>query len=521
MSLHELIVSACAEHGARTALVEGAGTGSVDYAALGRLSDRVRDRLAASGLRKGDRVGIYLRKSVESVASILGILKAGCAYVPVDPTAPASRNAYVHVDAGVALVIVERRFERAYVDEVSALRSAVPPLVVVESVGGGAHLAEALDRLDAVSAAPASVDMAAEPDDLAYILYTSGSTGRPKGVMLSHRNATSFVGWCARVFRPRPEDVFSSHAPFHFDLSILDIFLALSSGARLVLIPEETGKDPLALSRVIEEHGITCWYSVPSVLRLLSQFGRIGEHDYSSLRLVLFAGEVFPIAHLRAFKAQVPAARYFNLYGPTETNVCTYFEIPRVIPEDQLEPFPIGAVCENLVARVVDAQGVRLPPGSEGELCIAGDNVMQGYWNLPEQTAGGFLPPDRGAQRWYKTGDIVAQDENGDYRYLGRRDRMVKKRGHRVELGEIENCLHRHDAVREASVVALSDQEAGIKIKAHLSTRDGIRPSLVALKIFCSRHLPLYMVPDEFAFHNELPRSSTGKVDLHRLNQAR
>jgi amino acid adenylation domain-containing protein len=517
MALHDILEASVTAHGTRPAVIEGGGEGRMDYASLGRLSDRLRDRLASENLVRGSRVGIYLRKSAESVASIFGILKAGAAYVPVDPSAPPSRNAYVHCDCGAEWVIIERRFEAAYREEIGKLGRGAPRMIVLESVGGGAHLGEALDLLDRHSAARPSPSADSEADDLAYILYTSGSTGKPKGVMLSHRNALAFVDWCSGVFQPVPDDVFSSHAPFHFDLSILDIYLSLKHGASLVLVSEDVSKEPLAISRLICRHGITIWYSVPSVLRLMSQFGRIAEHDYSRLRIVLFAGEIFPVAQLRAFKKQVPRPRYFNLYGPTETNVCTYFEVPASIDDDRVEPYPIGRTCENLASRVVGADGRDAAPGSEGELCIAGHNVMQGYWNLPEQTAHAFLSGPAGGPRWYRTGDIVVREAGGNYRFLGRRDRMVKKRGHRIELGEIETCLYRHPAIREAAVVALADESAGMRIRAHLSTRGGDRLSLILLKTFCSRHLPLYMVPDEFAFHEDIPKTSTGKIDFQRL----
>ncbi len=515
MSLHERLIDSARRHPARIAVMEADGTGRLDYASLDQLSDRLRDRLVALGVGRGDRVGIYLRKSVDAVASILGILKTGAAYVPVDPTAPASRNAYIHDNCGVSAVVIEGRFEDAYREELAAL-GAAPPLVVLDACGGGRGLDDALAQLEAESPAPPAASMPSRLDDLAYVLYTSGSTGRPKGVMLSHGNALSFVDWAAATFEPRPDDVFSSHAPFHFDLSILDLYVPLAHGATLVLIPEHAGKDPLALSRIISERRITVWYSAPSILSLLAQFGRIAEHDYSSLRTVLFAGEVFPIVHLRSFTRQVPAPRYFNLYGPTETNVCTFHEIPRAIPDDRVDPYPIGRVCDNLQARVVDGDGRDVDVGDEGELCIAGPNVMQGYWRLPEQTSRCFLGDRGDGARWYRTGDIVSLDADGNYKYIGRRDRMVKKRGYRVELGEIEACLYRHASVREAAVVALADPE-GVRVKAHLSFRPEERASIVELKTFCSRNLPLYMVPDVFAFHESLPKTSTDKIDYVSL----
>jgi acyl-coenzyme A synthetase/AMP-(fatty) acid ligase len=283
------------------------------------------------------------------------------------------------------------------------------------------------------------------------------------------------------------------------------------------LIPEDVSKEPQGLANLITEHRISVWYSAPSILSLLAQFGKIADHDFSTLRMVLFAGEVFPVVHLRSFKQQVPGPRYFNLYGPTETNVCTWYEIPEVVPDDRVDPYPIGKTCSHLESIVVDADGKAVSPNVEGELCIAGPGVMQGYWGLPEQTVKAFLQDDGTEKRWYRTGDIVVEEPDGNYRYLGRRDRMVKRRGYRVELGEIEACLYRHPAIREAAAIALIDDVDGVKIKVHLNVRGEKRPSLIELKTFCSKHLPLYMVPDAFAFHDSLPKTSTDKIDYVSL----
>jgi acyl-CoA synthetase (AMP-forming)/AMP-acid ligase II len=190
-----------------------------------------------------------------------------------------------------------------------------------------------------------------------------------------------------------------------------------------------------------------------------------------------------------------------------------------VIPDDRATPYPIGKTCCNLESIVVDSHGQRVAPGAEGELCIAGPNVMHGYWALPEQTVKAFLADDGTGKRWYKTGDIVVEDPDGNYRYLGRRDRMIKRRGYRVELGEIETCLYRHPAVREAAAIAETDELEGVKIRVHLSIRGGKRLSLIELKTFCSQQLPLYMVPDTFSFHDVLPKTSTGKTDYQALKR--
>jgi acyl-CoA synthetase (AMP-forming)/AMP-acid ligase II len=227
---------------------------------------------------------------------------------------------------------------------------------------------------------------------------------------------------------------------------------------------------------------------------------------------------VFPVKHLRTLTRLLPAPEYFNLYGPTETNVCTFYQVSLPIPEERSVPFPIGKVCSHLEGRVLDEAGRELPRGHEGELCIAGRGVMQGYWSLPEQTARAFHE-DQSGRRWYKTGDIVVQAPDGDYTYMGRRDRMIKRRGYRVELGEIEAGLYRHPSVKEAAVIAVSDEEAGKRVRAFLSCRDTKHPSLVQMKGFCSKNLPLYMIPDDFVWCDALPKTSTDKVDYQRLKE--
>jgi amino acid adenylation domain-containing protein len=516
--LHRTLEDAARRAPGHPAVEEGEHPASViTYGDLAALSDRVRDRMRRMGVGPGDRVGIYVRKSIDTVATIFGILKTGAAYVPVDPSAPPARNAYILNDCSVRTAVVEQRFETRLRAEM-ALLGPVPPLLVLDGAGGGRALAAALDREAACNPAPATATVVPGPDDLAYILYTSGSTGRPKGVVLSHTNAMSFIDWCSEVFTPTEADRFSSHAPFHFDLSILDLYVSVKHGATLVLIGEEVGKDPHRLAPLIAERRLTVWYSAPSILSLLAQYGDLQTRDLSALRLVLFAGEVFPIKHLRALQALLPRPRYFNLYGPTETNVCTFYEIPGNIPEECTEPFPIGRACSHLRTRVVDVELRPVAAGQEGELCVSGAGVMRGYWNLPEPSARAFLVDADGA-RWYRTGDVVVERSDGAYVFLGRRDRMVKRRGYRVELGEIEAGLYRHPAVWEVGVIALADQETGVRIKAFLACHEGRRPSLIEMKRFCADHLPAYMIPDLFSFRPALPKTSTDKIDYQRLKE--
>ncbi len=510
-TLRQLLLDSIRRYPDNTSVIDPIAGKAATYRELGTRSAELRDALVRHGVQPGDRVGIYAPKSIGTVAAIFGILETRAAYVPVDAGAPPQRNAGIFEDCSVKFMVVAKAL-------VAGLRAALPD-----------HQLSTLDELTDDLVLLSGIDLpekqgqpvwepAGEPssDDIAYILYTSGSTGRPKGVIHTNASALSFVDWCADIFEPTEHDRFSSHAPFHFDLSILDLYLPIKHGATLVLIGDEIGKQPVGLAQLIAEQQISIWYSTPSILRLLADFGRLARCDFSALRIVLFAGEVFPVKHLRTLKAHWPHPRYFNLYGPTETNVCTYLEVPDEIPPSRTQPFPIGWTCGNDRTRVVNEHDEDVPRGEEGELVVSGGTVMQGYWNLPERTGHAFIM-DRDGVRWYRTGDIVREAEDGCFDYIGRRDRMVKRRGYRVELGEIEAALHRHPSIAAAAVTAFPDQDSGVRLDAFLVCSDGTRSSVIEMKQFCAANLPMYMVPDRFIFREAFPQTSTGKTDYQQL----
>jgi len=501
----------------RVAVVDPDGS-SLTYRELNDRADRVAGWLRARGVQPGDRVGLVLPKSAAGVTAIFGIMKAGAAYVPADYAAPRERNRSILGDCQVRAAFLDP----GCADVLDDPALTIETVVLIDGEGattaagrpGTAPWREVLAHEPLRSARPA------DPDALAYILYTSGSTGIPKGVILTHRNATSFVDWCSSVFNPTETDRFSSHAPFHFDLSILDIYVSLKHGAALYLISEELGKNPKDLARFIEASQLTVWYSTPSILSLLAQFGDLPACDCTRLRLVLFAGEVFPVKHLRHITGLWPGAAYYNLYGPTETNVCTFARIPLPIPSDRQIPYPIGPACSHCTPLVLDdVDGAEVPKGEEGLLFMAGPSVFSGYWNRPAENAAAFI--ERNGVRWYNTGDVVREDEMEGFIYLGRRDRMVKRRGYRIELGEIERALYQHRGLREVAVVSVPDASAGVKIVAYLAPHPGERPSIIAMKAFCAEHLPSYMNPDVFTFVEALPRTSTNKVDYQTLREGK
>lgn len=507
--LHRLVLDAAARHPERIALVEP-GQGHLTYAALDAASASVRDRLHALGVRPGDRVALCLPKTIDAVVLLLGIMRTGAAYVPIDVGSPAWRAAFVMSDCAVRCAFIDATVSEAIAEELRTL-GATPHIVALTtpSLGHAVSTWCAEQRVDPVA------DAADDSERLAYLLYTSGSTGTPKGVMITHRAAFAFVDWCSQQYAPTADDRFSSHAPFHFDLSVFDLYVALRHGASVTLLGEELGKEPQKLATVIADERLTVWYSTPSILAMLARHGRLDRLDCSALRLVLFAGEVFPIAALRMIMACWPTPAYHNLYGPTETNVCTAFALPRTVPDDQTTPFPIGTTCAHYEARVADENGQPVTRGALGELLMRGPGVMEGYWNLPERTASAFITVDD--VRWYRTGDLVVENDDGCFTFHGRADRMVKRRGYRIELGEVEAAMLRHPDVRDAAVVATSSEADGTRITAFLTAQGDAKPSLLALKQYAVTALPRYMAPDAYRWLDAIPLTSTDKTDYQSL----
>jgi amino acid adenylation domain-containing protein len=480
---------------------------SVNYKSLEKIAADIAALLTSAGVQAGDRVGMCVPKSIPALATVFGILKAKSAYVPVDYGSPVSRNVFIFNDCAVSAIVVD---------------NSVADQLALELGGGWERIG--FPGADEIPAQFSILKRAIHPgrhnnfdQDLAYILYTSGSTGLPKGVVHSHATALAFIDWCSAEFGPVAADRFSSHAPFHFDLSILDIYVPIKNGASVVLIDSETGKQPGTLAGVIERLQITIWYSTPSILRMLVEYGKLDERDCRSLRIVNFAGEVFPIKHLRALMACWPWPAYYNLYGPTETNVCTYYRLPASLPDESQTTLPIGQKCSDDETRVVDSDGQVVATGREGELVVAGGSVMLGYWNLPDRNAEAFLKMS--GRDWYRTGDIVREDADGNLFYLGRSDRMVKRRGYRVELGEIEAALHRHPSIPEAAVIARTNGDGEIQVIAYIAWAEAPAPSIIKLKQFCAKNLPLYMSPDAFKVLPTLPKTSTDKVDYQKLKE--
>lgn len=521
--LHQFLAATARRSPSQTAVIFR--DQNLSYGTLDALSSQLARVLITRGVARGDRVGIYVSKSLASVVSIFGVLKSGACYVPLDAAAPAQRLAYIVRDSGIK-VLLTSSLKVTGVQDMFPHESPLTTLVLVDcdlsaynlplppATLGGVTVVP-WNKVVAQPVAPLEDNLGVETD-LAYILYTSGSTGTPKGVMITHRNSLTFVNWAADCTSLSAADRVSNHAPLHFDLSTFDIFSSCRAGATIVLVPEDASTFPVQLVKLIERERINVWYSVPTALTLMLLYGDLSSHDLSCLRTIIFAGEVFPTKHLRMLMTALPHARYLNWYGPTETNVCTSYEVPQLDPE-QTAPIPIGKACANSEVFAVSNTGEKVTkPGESGELYVRGPSLMQGYLGQREKTSKVLVRNPFNPlfdELVYKTGDIVTLNSDGNYIYLGREDGMIKTRGYRVELGEIESVLYGHPSISEVAVMAVPDELLGHRLCAAVKLHENATLTREDVLAFCAQRLPRYMLPDVVQFRETIPKTSTGKTD--------
>lgn len=486
------------------------------YGELARRSNGLARVLAANGVRRGDRVGIFMNKSLDSPVAMHGVMKAGAAYVPLDPFAPSARVAFVIRDCGIRHLITTD----LKLDQSSLLAEDLGQLecLLGASPRDGFRTVSWQDVEAAASDAAPSIQLTEQ--DLAYILYTSGSTGTPKGIMHTHRSALSFAEWAAETYALTPADRVSSHAPLHFDLSTFDFFATAHAGATVVIIPEAITKLPADLARLMARERLSVWYSVPFALIQLLERGNLKNQDLGALRWVMFAGEVFPTGHLRRLLEALPQARFSNLFGPTETNVCTYYHLPPVLPPSE-EPIPIGRPCSNIESLIADENDRPVADGEAGELLIRGGVVMRGYWGRPDLNARGFYRrrglDGHSEDVFYRTGDIVQWLPDGNLKYLGRKDRQIKTRGYRVELDEVETALLSHSSIEEAAAFTVPDGQGSALIEAAVTAKVGCAVTADDVIQHVSAKLPPFAVPVRVRVMEAFPRTSTGKINRREL----
>ena len=486
-------------------------TRALTYGELDEGASSFAAGLIDAGVQRGDRVALYLPKSVDVVTAIYGIMRAGAAYVPIDPKSPGSRAATIARDCTVSAIVTTPDRVEGLLQE---LRPHRPRAVFLVGDAQATIDVPSFSFSSVIGSRSEHPSVPVLDTDLAYILYTSGSTGVPKGVMLTHRHALTFIEWCAGTIGSEPDDRFSNHAPFHFDLSVFDLYVAAHGGATVSIVPEAWTYFGLDLARFIRDEGITVWYSVPSALMILT--GALGQGEaLAGLRAVVFAGEVYPTKHLRSLREVASKATLWNLYGPTETNVCTFHRVAD-LPDDD-SPIPIGRACENTEVFAMKDDGKPADVGEEGELHVRGSLVMKGYWGQPERSSEVLVQDPRTPsvpELVYRTGDLVRLRPDGAYDFLGRRDHQIKSRGYRIELGEIEAVLAGHPGIETALAVPVPHEEWGTAIVAVVVADAEADPfGELDVRRWLAARLPHHMVPVRVEITDGLPRTSTGKID--------
>lgn len=461
---------------------------------------RIKSRILGSRLLEQVRTGrecpviVTLPKSINSIISFMGVLYAASPYAPIEYAVPPERMKTMTDNLKPAAVITDKEGK----ETLSLLGLDTKILVFDELLQGQADDA-------AVDAAQSSV-CALDP---AYIMHTSGSTGVPKGVTISNYGVTDYAGWIAATFKITDSDSLGLNSPFHFDNSIFDIYTTLYTGAKTFIIPEILFMYPDKLMEYVAENKISCIFWVPTVMISVANSGILDTIKLPELKNILFAGEVMPNKQLNIWRRALPDSVYTNLYGPTETNVCTYYIVDR--PFEDSDSLPIGKACENMQAVILNEDNKKCAIGEQGELCISTAGRSLGYWNAPELTERVFIQNPvnpRFHDRIYRTGDLVYENEEGNIIFIGRKDSQIKLRGNRIELGDLESAAAAIDGAD--SVCALFDKEKQeIVLFIETTAEIAARKFRTELK----KYVPAYMVPARIVIMEKFPHTPSGKID--------
>ena len=481
---------------------------------------RVQALAAVLRDQRGQRVALWLDKGNAYALGVLAALQAGCTYVPIDGAQPATRAALILADAAPTVLICDHSHACALLAQ--GLPAGIERLLVAGDVApqdlpAGVTLTllgSALERLAPASAEAEPAAATAAPcqrEDIAAILYTSGSTVSPKGVQLSHLNLSNFIDWSVRELGLDASDRLLKLASFNFDLSTFDLFATLQAGASLYVSAEHEIAQAHGVAELLRLQAITTLYTVPSMYALLNRVQAWQALPPTQLRRLIFAGEVMPKPQLQTLaRALGSGCVLYNFYGPTETNVCLYH---RVSSEELAHdgPVPIGTAIDGATVWLVDEQGrLASGEGAFGEIWVAGRCVTPGYWKRQDAANG-----SNHLRAMHATGDY-GEWLDGRLIYRGRKDRMLKINGYRVELGEIEAVLARHPYIAEAAVLASG--EAPQRLLAHVVMRDPAHSmGALELKAYCATQLPRYMLPHQVQLHSALPKNANGKTDYRAL----
>lgn len=490
------------------------GEGSLTYKDLDTKTNQLAKHLVDLGVKKGDCVGVYMNRCIETSIAIYGIMKAGAAYVPLDFGAPHSRTQFVIENCDIQILITTPKQKKRITNLFKEKIELKQIIGLSEDIG--------VPNVSWDSIFSISVENYKKVDvlgkDLAYVMYTSGSTGAPKGIMHTHDSGLAFAKLSANLYQLTPEDRVANHAPLHFDISTFGYFSAPLASATTVIVTDAHTKLPVSLAALISEEKISVWYSVPLALSQLWLTGVLEQYDFSALRWVLYGGENFIIKHLKALLKCWPQTTFSNVYGPAEVNQCTYYNFTSDTKISN--HIPIGKIWDNTEYKILDENDNEVTEKESGQLVVNSATMMRGYWNnkiLTEKSLFKDSIAPNLEKLYYRTGDMVRKDENDNLVFLGRMDRQIKLRGYRLELDEIEAVLERHHAVKEATVCVLNKDEK--VLTAAVISMPNAQLGIDELVSHCKSQLPSYALPGKIEILTEFPRTGSGKIDLTKIKE--
>jgi amino acid adenylation domain-containing protein len=510
------------------------GQQPLTYRQLNEKSNSLAHGLIEQGTGPGSLVAVMAERSLEMIIAIFAVLKAGGAYLPIDPHGPEKRMHLMLADSRANLLLTQEKF----LDKAAGVGGAAGQVTVIN-----------LEEPDLYGHNLSNLEHVNSPADPAYVIYTSGSTGLPKGVIIEHHSLVNRLNWMQKKYPLTVRDRILQKTPVVFDVSVWELFWWSMTGASVCFIAPGFEKFPQAIIETVEKHRITTMHFVPSMMAVFLDYIRNSPGEVqrlSSLRQVFVSGEALKPAHVKMFNSSLNyhnATRLINLYGPTETTVdVTYFDCSPY-NQDEHEIVPIGKPIDNTQIVIIDEQGEPCPPGEPGELCIAGAGLAKGYLNRPELTAETFVlkrfnheeheehegpgkkgpgnspsPVTRHPSRFYKTGDLARLLPDGNIEFLGRMDLQVKIRGLRIELGEIEAVLTGHRYIRDCAALVKQTSDTIVTIIAYLVADKP--PEAKELKQYLKQYLPEYMIPADYIYLDRLPLTPNGKVDREALRSA-
>jgi long-chain acyl-CoA synthetase len=517
--LHKFLSSSAEKFYDKEALVFG--NQRITYGELNDSSTQFANSLIELGVKRHDRVIIFLDNSVESIISIWGILKAGAVFIVLNSSIKPNKLEYIIKDSGANIIISD--FKK-YEVVAAAIKNNIKDIKIIW-VGGNINegylsikFTYSFDSLIDQQSIIMSKNLAMRFDkiidyDLATLIYTSGSTGEPKGVISSHYNMISAALSIIEYLENDYNDIILEVLPLSFDYGLYQMIMSTMFGGTLIL--EASFMFPIKIVELIDREKVTGFPIVPTIISLLLKMKNIENYKLNSLRYISNTGAAFPVPHIQKFTQLFPNIKIYSMFGLTECKRIAYLP-----PEEiKIRPASVGKAIPNCEVFIMDENGKEVSPGEIGELVVRGSNVMRGYWNAPELTEKVYRKSMYQGETLLYTGDLFRQDEDGFLYFLGRKDDMIKSKGERISPKEIENILCSINGVADSAVIGVPDDILGQAIKAFIVVKDGIEISTNDILFYCSKNMESFMVPKYIEFIEELPKSPNGKVDKKILKQ--